>query len=142
MNIKSLIIKSIFSCKYREEMLYLFFGGIAFLLNIFFFTLFHKFFSVDVLIANALSWGICVSFQYITNKVWVFESKTDCKRAFLEQMFSFMGGRIFTLIIEEFILVVFIEFLEFNSLIIKLLGQVVVIIMNYVISKSIVFKKE
>ena len=53
----------------------------------------------------------------------------------------FFGGRLFTLVVEEAILAVFITWLGFNSMAVKLIAQVVVIVLNYIISKLIVFKK-
>ena len=67
--------------------------------------------------------------------------QVDSAAGFLKQMASFFGGRLFTLIVEEAILAVFITWLGFNSMAVKLVAQVVVIVLNYVISKLIVFKK-
>ena len=71
----------------------------------------------------------------------VFDGQVDSAAGFLKQMASFFGGRLFTLIVEEAILAVFITWLGFNSMAVKLVAQVVVIVLNYVISKLIVFKK-
>lgn len=57
-------------------------------------------------------------------------------------MVSFASGRVTTLIIEEIILFIFITLLHFNSMLVKLIAQIIVMILNYVISKLIVFKKE
>ena len=59
----------------------------------------------------------------------------------MKQLVSFAGGRVLTLVIEEIILLVFITMLHFNSMLIKFIAQVVVIVLNYVISKLLVFKK-
>ena len=62
--------------------------------------------------------------------------------AFLKQIASFFGGRAFTLVVEEAILAIFITWLRFDSMIVKVSAQVIVIILNYVISKLIVFRKQ
>ena len=93
------------------------------------------------LVANALSWILCVLFQFFTNRIWVFDGKTDNNIAFFKQMFSFTAGRVFTLVIEEIILAIFITCLNLPSLPVKLAAQVIVIVLNYVISKLYVFKK-
>ena len=59
---------------------------------------------------------------------------------FLKQLISFFGGRVLTLVIEEIILGVFITWLQFPSMIIKIIAQIVVIVLNYVISKFLVFQ--
>ena len=61
--------------------------------------------------------------------------------AFIGQMAKFYGGRVFTLIVEEAILFVFITKMGFNSVLIKVIAQVVVVVLNYLISKLLVFRK-
>ena len=61
---------------------------------------------------------------------------------FLKQMAAFFGGRIITLVVEEVILLVFISILGFDSMIVKIVAQIIVILLNYIISKLIIFKKD
>ena len=117
--------------KHKEVLMYLFFGGLTFFLNIALYAWLDKGLGMNALIANVICWVVCVLFQYFTNRTWVFDG----------QVASFFGGRLFTLIVEEAILAVFITWLGFNSMAVKLVAQVVVIVLNYVISKLIVFKK-
>ena len=128
--------------KYKEAILYIFFGGIAFFLNLFLFWLFHGVLGLGVTLTNALSWFICVLQQYITNKLWVFESKTEGFGAFFKEITSFFGGRVFTGVLEIVSMFVTCDLLHFNEYVFKILTQVVVIILNFVISKLIVFKKK
>jgi putative flippase GtrA len=128
--------------KTKEIVLYLFFGGIAFFLNIGLFLLFNKVLGITELIANVFCWILCVLFQFFTNRTWVFEGKTETAVDFWKQMFSFFGGRLFTLLVEEVILAVFVTWLQWDSMIVKLAAQVIVIVLNYLISKLFVFKKE
>ena len=132
-------LKPIYS-EYREILLYLFFGGIAFFLNIFLFVGIDRVFQMNELVNNAICWVICVLFQFITNRTWVFEGCTDTFCDLAGQFLSFVGGRVFTLILEEVILAVFITWMGLNSLFIKLCAQIVVIVLNYLISKFWVFK--
>ena len=103
--------------------------------------MFNVSFGINELIANVLSWIITVMFAFLTNRVWVFDSKTEGMGEFLKQMTSFYGGRVITLVIEEAILLVFITWLGFPSMIIKIIAQVVVIVLNYIISKLLIFRK-
>ena len=128
--------------KYKEGLMYLFFGGLAFFLNIFLFALFTDIMKINDLLANVISWVICVLFQYITNRTWVFDGHVEGSAALIKQISSFFGGRIFTLVVEEIIILVFITWLGFNRIAVKLVAQVVVIVLNYVISKLFVFKKK
>ncbi len=126
--------------KHKEALLYLFFGGLAFFLNISLFIGIQTL-GVNELANNAICWVICVLFQFFTNRTWVFESHVDHFRGFFRQMLDFFVGRVFTLVVEEIILVVFITWLGFNSIAVKLAAQVIVIILNYIISKLWVFRR-
>lgn len=94
------------------------------------------------LIANFFSWVLAVLFAYVTNKIWVFDAPAGFCLPVLGQLAGFFGGRVFTLIVEEIILYVFITRMSWNGLFIKVLAQIVVIILNYVISKRFVFKTD
>ena len=126
--------------QYREGMLYLFFGGLAFLLNVFLFTVFINI-KIDELIANIIAWIITVLFAYITNTIWVFSAKPKLMKQLLIQIFQFFSGRVVTLIIEEVMLLVFITILGINAMLIKFIAQIVVIVGNYIISKIWVYRK-
>lgn len=131
-----------FYIKHKEVLMYLFFGGIAFFLNLGLFVLFHDVMKIQELLANCISWVLCVLFQYFTNRTWVFDGQVDNAGDFVKQMTSFFGGRIFTLLVEEVIILVFITWLGFNSMMVKLVAQVIVIVLNYVVSKMFVFKED
>lgn len=125
--------------KYKEQILYLFFGGLTTLISIAVFALFTKVIPLDELIANIISWVIAVLFAFVTNKLWVFEAAEN--RGVIRQMLSFFVGRLATLGVEEVVLFVFIKLLSLNSMAVKTAAQIVVIVLNYIISKIFVFKK-
>ncbi len=125
----------------KELIMYLFFGALTFGISIVSFGILNLVLEINELLANLLSWIIAVLFSFFTNRVWVFHSITDNLRDFIKQMFSFFIGRVFTLLIEEVILFIFITWLVFPSMIVKIVAQIFVIILNYVISKRIIFKK-
>lgn len=127
--------------KYKEVLLYLFFGGLAFFLNIGLFMLIDATLPINELVNNVICWIVCVLMQFFTNRIWVFDGRVDSTGAFVKQMASFFGGRVFTLVLEEIILAVFITWLQMNATVVKLVAQVVVILLNYVISKLMVFRK-
>lgn len=126
--------------KNKEVLLYLFFGGLAFLVSIGTYVLFNVFLGMNELIANIFSWIITVLFAFFTNRIWVFQARTNGAIEFVKQMFSFYAGRVITLVAEEAMLLVFITWLGFSSLLVKIIAQIVVIILNYVISKVLIFK--
>ena len=128
--------------KYKEVLMYLFFGGLAFFLNLFLYWLFVVVLNINALIGNIFCWILCVAFQYYTNKTWVFDGRTSGKGDFVRQFISFWGGRLFTLAVEELMIFVFITSLHYNEMLIKLIAQVVVIVLNYIISKLVVFRRK
>lgn len=127
--------------KHKEVLLYLFFGGLTVCVSIFSYFLFSEVMKIHELIANIASWILAVLFAYFTNSIWVFQSRPSTRKDFLKQISGFMGGRIITLLIEEIILFVFVTLLLYPGLLIKTLAQVLVIILNYIISKVFVFGK-
>lgn len=128
--------------KHKEVLLYLFFGGLAVFLNLGLFVFFTKNLGWGDLFANVIDWVICVLFQFITNKTWVFDAGTDSTKGLVAQLAGFFGGRLLTLLLEELILGIFIVSLHWNRIGVKLAAQIFVIVANYVISKFFVFKKK
>lgn len=125
--------------KNKEILLYLLFGGLTFIVSIASYVIFDVFLSMNELVANVLSWILAVSFAYVTNKIWVFDAPTHTMQEFLKQLISFFGGRVATLVIEEAILLIFVTLLAFPSVPVKVVTQIIVIVLNYVISKLFVF---
>ncbi len=125
--------------KYKEIINYLIFGGLTTLISIVTYALFAKVFNIDYLISNVLSWIIAVLFAYITNKIFVFESKSKKN---IKEITSFFFFRIVSLLIEMIILYIFVDMFHIDDLFTKIIAQVIVIVANYVFSKVFVFKKD
>lgn len=85
---------------------------------------------------------LCISVAFITNKLWVFNSKTFDKKVFIYELLSFVLCRLLTSIIDVVIMYVGVDIWNFNGLIIKVLSNVIVIVLNYVASKVIIFVKK
>lgn len=128
--------------KHKEIILYVFFGFIAVILNICLFVLFYNVFCISVLVSNLICWLVCVTFQFFTNKIWVFNNGNVNKNNLIKQIILFFLGRVFTLILEDLIIFIFIELLMYNPIFIKTLTQFIIIVLNYVISRWFVFRPE
>ena len=131
-----------FYTKNKEVLMYLLFGGLTTVVSILSFWFLTSVLNIDALIANVISWILAVTFAYMTNRTWVFQSKATERNAIIREILSFFGGRLATLGMEELILFVFVTKLGWNSMAVKIVAQVAVIVANYVISKLFVFKKE
>lgn len=127
--------------KHKAVLLYVLFGGLTTVISIGTFWVGHDVLSLGEHIANILSWVLAVLFAFVTNRVWVFSAPTKTKTTFFGQLFRFYGGRVFTLGVEELLLFIFITLLHVNGMVVKVGAQIVVLILNYVVSKCFVFKK-
>ena len=128
--------------KNKEIINYLIFGGLTTLVSILTYALFAKIFLINYLISNVLSWIIAVMFAFITNKLYVFESKSKDKKIVFKEITNFFFFRIVSLIIEMIIMYVFVDLLSIDDLITKIIAQIIVILSNYIFSKVFVFKKK
>lgn len=127
--------------KYKEPLLYIFFGVLTTVINFIVFALFTYLIPLNELIANVIAWVFAVLFAYVTNRIWVFSNKAHTTAGFVREILAFYSGRIVTLLLEEAVLLIFVTWLAQNAFIVKLCAQVMVIVLNYVISKWLVFRK-
>ncbi|MCI8358003.1 MAG: GtrA family protein [Lachnospiraceae bacterium] len=128
--------------KYEEGINYLIFGFLAFVLNYGLFFLFESILGMNYLLATGLSWLLTVIFAYWTNRTFVFKSKNVSKGSLVKEFSSFIGARIATEFLEMGFMYLAVEILGMNSYIAKLIGQVLVIVSNYFLSKLWIFKKK
>lgn len=124
--------------KYREILLYVFFGVLTTLINIIVFFLMRDFLNSSIVISNTIAWLLSVLFAFVTNKKWVFESKNNQR---LKEMVHFYLARIATLLIETIVLYILIDLMLINDAISKVFSNIIVIVLNYVFSKMFVFKR-
>ncbi|MBR2557674.1 MAG: GtrA family protein [Methanobrevibacter sp.] len=122
----------------KELFLYVVFGTFTFFVNIITYFFFESLLGINYLISNILAWFLSVLFAYITNRIWVFESKSP---NILKEMSLFFGGRIFSGAIDTALMYLFIDVLTIGNTISKIVVQVIVVILNYIFSKLIVFKE-
>lgn len=133
---------------YREQLLYLLFGtlttavdwGISFLLYHFWGDAIEK--TVYLIhAANLLAWGCAVLFAYVTNRKWVFQSTRHGFLPILCELGGFAGGRLFTLCLQEAFFFLFFDLCAFNEYLVKISVAVLVVLLNYIISKLLIFRK-
>ncbi|MDO5477229.1 MAG: GtrA family protein [Eubacteriales bacterium] len=123
--------------RFKEQLLYLFFGVLTTIVNLIVFWL--ALHSLPPLGANIIAWIAGVLFAYVTNRTWVFRSSSG---SIVREFISFCGGRIVTLLMEELILWSGIDLLHIHAMVVKIIAQILVVVGNYIISKWFVFKEE
>lgn len=121
----------------RETILYLVFGALTTVISIVLYWFFTRIVQVGYYVANVLSWFGAVTFAYITNKQIVFSDKGNL----VKKAFAFYLSRLFSLAVESGVMYLMIECLSVNDLITKIVVQVIVIVLNYIVSKFMIFKK-
>lgn len=134
--IKSLIVK------YKDIILYGIFGVLTTLVNIVAYYVCARICGLNTTASTVIAWILAVIFAYITNRKWVFDSKTNSMQGIIKEMSSFFGCRLLTGLMDLAIMVVFVDVLHFNDVVIKCLSNVLVIIINYAASKLLIFKTE
>lgn len=121
----------------RELILYILFGVLTTLVNIIVYFFFARLLSIHYLLANVLAWFFSVLFAYITNRIWVFESKND---NIIKECALFFGGRLFSGAVDTGLMYLFIDILSVGDIISKIVIQVIVVVLNYLLSKLVIFK--
>ena len=130
--------------KYKSVILYVIFGGMTTVIDWSVSFLLYRAMGTEGILLhvdNFIAWVAAVAFAYITNRIWVFESKRHGLVPVLCEMGAFAGGRVLTLLLQEVIMGVFCTWLGFNEYLFKVIAAVLVIILNYFISKLLVFRK-
>ncbi len=133
------ILRELFK-KYREQIAYLFFGGLTTLVNWCTYALLTGFGeSFNKSLANAIAWLAAVLFAFFTNKFFVFrhESGEHIFREFL----TFFGARVLSGLLEIGGFSLFVDLLHCNDWLVKIAISVFVVIANYVLSKFLIFRK-
>lgn len=124
-----------------EVVLYIFFGVLTTVVNIGSFAIITSCFKLEENISNAIAIILAVLFAYFTNKDLVFNSKAESFKEKIFEFFKFMLGRAFTMVVELIGFYLLFNILGIQKLISKTLITVIVIILNFFISKFFAFKK-
>ena len=96
----------------------------------------------DYLDATVIAWTVAVIFAFVTNKLIVFESKSWKPAVAGKEFVGFIGARLFSLLVELVFMFVMVTLLKWNDFVAKFIVQVIVVILNYVFSKLLIFKNK
>lgn len=127
--------------KYWDILSYLFFGGLTTLVNFIVYYPCFNWLSLSATVSNVIAWMAAVAFAYLTNKPFVFRSHDWSWGTVGPELAKFVGCRVGSGLIETAALFILVDLLGWNGNVIKLVLAVVVVILNYVGSKLLVFKK-
>ena len=136
---------------HREPLAYLFFGGVTTAVNVAVYALLHVALDVHSDIANVAAWVVSVAVAYVTNRIWVFRSRTR-GTDMLRELGAFVAGRLLTGLMDQGIMHLATQVIgprlipeagrKLWDMGVKLASNVLVIILNYVLSKRFIFSKQ
>lgn len=126
----------------KQSIMYLIFGVVTTVVNVVVYYISYNLLSIPNVISTIIAWIVAVIIAYFTNKLWVFESKSFALSVVLKEFISFFSCRFLTGAMDVGIMWFGVDFLSFNSTIIKILANIIVIIANYTVSKLFIFNKK
>lgn len=128
--------------KYWDIVSYLFFGVCTTIVNYLIYIPCYNFFGMSATVSNMIAWVVAVAFAYLTNKPFVFRSYDWSAETVVPELTKFVGCRIGSGATETLILFLTVDLIGWNGNVWKLLTQVMVVILNYIGSKLLVFRKK
>jgi len=135
------MISKIISFIKKESVKYIIIGGCTTAINFIFFALFYNLLKFELNISNVTAILLSIIFAFFANKSIVFSSKYESFKKTTEEFIGFIGGRLITMIVEIAGVWLLVSVLTFNEYLSKLFMNIIVLILNYIISKFFVFKK-
>ena len=133
-------LKALFE-KYYDLITYVFFGGLTTVVNYLVYLPCYNMLGLNASLSNVISWVVAVAFAFLTNKPFVFRSHDWSAKVVWPELVKFVGCRIGSGVMETAILFLTVDILGWNGNVWKLITSVLVVILNYVASKLIVFRK-
>jgi len=128
--------------KYKDAIPYAIFGVLTTIVNIVSYWFMAHVLYFGVMPSTIIAWILAVLFAYITNRKWVFNSEANTKKEIIKEITSFFTFRLATGVIDWACMYIFVDILHMNDVIIKTVANIIVIILNYVASKVIIFRKK
>ena len=128
--------------KYWDILSYLFFGVLTTIVNYIIYLPCYNMFGLSATVSNMIAWVVAVAFAYLTNKPFVFRSHDWSARTVIPELTKFVGCRVGSGLAETIILLVTVDLMGWNGNLWKLFTQILVVILNYIGSKLLVFKNK
>ena len=125
-----------------EVFIYLFFGGLATVVNFVIYFFARDAFNLNLFNSNSISWLAAVLFAFVTNKLWVFKSESENFFELIIEFGKFIFYRIVSYGLDMGMMFLFVDSLEIADFWAKLITQVVVVIANYLFSKLFIFNSK
>lgn len=128
--------------KYWEVITYLFFGVLSTIVNYIVYLPAYLILGWSAAVSNAVAWVVAVAFAYLTNKPFVFKSNDWSRKTVIPELTKFVSCRVASGVAETLILLITVDVLNWNGTIWKLITSVLVVVLNYIGSKLVVFRNK
>lgn len=128
--------------RYKGLLSYIFFGICTTIINVVIYNVCYYKLLVSNVNSTIIAWLIAVLFAFITNKIFVFESRSFTFKVIVYEWISFLGCRLATGILDIGIMYIAIDCLDQNAMLWKIISNILTIIINYIASKLIIFKRK
>lgn len=128
--------------KHRSLILYGVFGVLTTAVNVVTYCVCYYVLTIPNLASTAAAWLLAVIFAFVTNKIWVFDSKSFVLEILVHELTSFFFCRVMTGLLDMLIMYIAVDLMMWNELLWKVVSNVLVIILNFAASKLIIFKSE
>ena len=128
--------------KYYDILSYLFFGVLTTVVNYLVYLPCYNLWGLSASVSNVAAWVVAVAFAYLTNKPFVFKSRDWSAKTVIPELTKFVGCRLGSGALETVIILVTVDWLRWDGNVMKLVTSVVVIVVNYLASKLLVFRKK
>ena len=128
--------------RHYDILVYLVFGVMTTAVNYIVYLPCYNLLRLSATVSNVIAWAVAVAFAYVTNKPFVFHSHDWSAKTVLPELTKFVGTRLGSGGLETVILFVFVDLLHMNGNLWKLLTSVLVVVLNYIGSKLLVFRKK
>lgn len=127
--------------KYRSVISYLVFGVLTTAVNYAVYLPLYNYFGFSATVSNVIAWVVAVIVAFLTNKQFVFESKDWSAKTTGKELAEFVACRVGSGLLETLIIYITVDALDLNGNVMKILTSVLVLVINYVGSKLLVFRK-
>lgn len=128
--------------KYKSLISYAFFGVCTTAVNVVTYYVCFNIAGLSNILSTIIAWILAVLFAYITNKLWVFDSKSFDKNVLIKEIPAFFGCRLATGVLDVVIMFLAVDIAQSNGTVWKIISNILVIVINYIASKLIIFKKK
>ena len=127
--------------KYYDILAYLVFGVLTTVVNYLVYLPCYNLMEMSAAVSNVIAWAVAVAFAYLTNKPFVFRSHDWSAKTVVPELTKFVGSRIASGALETGIIFLTVDLLAWNGNVMKLVTSVIVVVLNYIASKLLVFRK-